>query len=119
MGMESRTTGRHWERTAADLLSSHGLVLIAHNHRSKRGELDLVMRDGGTLVAVEVRFRKTASRGSAAESVDRHKRRRIVSAMQHYLMCHPEHRGAPVRFDVVCIDGDHRITWIRDAFDAS
>jgi putative endonuclease len=90
---------------------------IARNHRCRQGEIDLVMRDGDTLVFVEVRYRRGERFGTPAETVDRHKQRRLVAAAGHYLQGHPS--PLPCRFDVVAIGGGDRIEWLKNAFAAS
>jgi putative endonuclease len=76
------------------------------------GELDLIMRDGGQLVFVEVRERSNPHYGGAAASITPAKQRRIVRAAQFYLLrCHPL---PPCRIDIVAIDGQ-RINWLRNA----
>ena len=86
------------------------------------GELDLVCLDSGTLVIVEVRARSGSRFGSATETVDFRKQRKLVRATRHLLMTHPQWHAYPVRFDVVSIGGidtnTPTIEWIRNAFDA-
>ena len=85
------------------------------------GELDLVCLDGGSLVIVEVRARAGSRFGSATESVDFRKQRKLIRATRHLLMTHPQWHGYPLRFDVFSvneIDTDvPTIEWIRNAFD--
>ena len=112
--------GSREEDLALRHLLSQGLQLVARNVRSRGGELDLVMRDrDSTLVIVEVRKRTHRAFGSAAESVDARKRRRIVLAARGLLARRPDLAALPARFDVVALDGDDRIEWLRAAFDAS
>jgi putative endonuclease len=104
------------EHLAADFLKRQGLRLIERNHRCRFGEIDLVMGAGAVLVFVEVRYRGSARFGSPAESVDRHKQRRLIAAANHYLTVHPS--VLPCRFDVVAISGQDQIQWFQNAFDA-
>jgi len=104
------------EALAADYLAARGLRLIARNHRCRFGEIDLVMRDGDSLVFVEVRYRGSSRFGSPAETVDRHKQRRLIAAAGHYLHANPS--VLPCRFDVVAISGPDRIEWLQNAFNA-
>jgi putative endonuclease len=87
------------------------------NYLCRTGEIDLVLRDGPSIVFVEVRLRTNSSFGGAAESIGPRKRARIIAAAQHYLAGKPE---VPCRFDVVLLDRlePPRIEWIRDAFSA-
>ena len=115
--------GRLWESRAATYLEEHGLSVIARGYRCRLGELDLVCRDDRQLVIVEVRARSRGALCSAVESIDVHKRRRIVQATRHLLMRHAEWQAAMIRFDVVAFDAidapEPQIRWIRNAFDAS
>jgi putative endonuclease len=115
--------GRHWEAVAADYLEDHGLTVLARGYRCRLGELDLVCRDDGALVVVEVRARGTSSLGSAIETVGPRKRARIVLATRHFLMRRREWHDAVIRFDVVAFDAidtaDPAVCWIKNAFDAS
>ena len=112
--------GRDGEDEAARFLAGHGLALLARNVRVGGGELDLVAEDGGTVVFVEVKWRRDASRGAPAEAVTSLKRRRLLSAARAWLAQNPAGAGREVRFDVVAIEGDaNTIDWIRGAFDAT
>jgi putative endonuclease len=96
-----------------------GLRLVARNYRTPGrggGEIDLVMRDGATLVFVEVRRRASARYGGAAGSIGPTKQHRIVFAARHYLL-RLAAAPPPCRFDVVTVEGE-RIGWLRAAFDA-
>ncbi len=114
--------GRLWESRAAAHLEKHGLVILARGYRCRLGEIDLVCRDDDHLVIVEVRARGRGALCSAVESIDAHKRRRIVQATRHLLMRNAGWQTAAVRFDVVAFDGidapEPRIQWIKNAFDA-
>jgi putative endonuclease len=115
--------GRVWESRAAAYLEQHGLHIVARGYRCRLGELDLVCRDHAQLVIVEVRARGAGAICSAVESVDAHKRHRIVQAIRHLLMRHAQWQRATIRFDVVAFDGidlpEPRIRWIKNAFEAS
>lgn len=115
--------GRLWESRAATYLEDHGLAVLARGYRCRLGELDLVCRDDGQLVIVEVRARSGGALCSAVDSIDAHKRRRIVQATRHLLMRHAAWQHAVIRFDVVAFDAidtpEPSIRWIKHAFDAS
>lgn len=110
--------GTEAEDRALQHLQRHGLQALARNWRCRSGELDLVLRDGATLVIAEVRQRSSAAYGGALGSIDARKRERIVRATQSYLAEHPQHADAPLRFDVLALDGAGRIDWLKAAFDA-
>lgn len=106
--------GRQWEDAALAHLERHGLVLVEANFRCKLGEIDLILRDGATLVFVEVRQRAAGAPVSAAASIGPAKIRRIIRAAQVYLQRFS--RLPPCRIDVVAIDGDD-IEWITNAIE--
>lgn len=108
------------EAAACAQLEAAGCRILARNVCFREGELDIVADDGGTLVFVEVRMRRSDGFGGADGSVDAGKRRRLVRAAQHFLL---ERYGArpalpPCRFDVITADSDGIRDWIRDAFAA-
>ena len=107
--------GKSWEEAAQAHLQEHGLTLVEANFRCKLGEIDLIMRDGTSLVFVEVRQRAAGSQVGAAASISPAKIRRLLRAAQVYLQRYP--RLPPCRFDVVAIDG-RRIDWLRNAIQA-
>ncbi len=113
--------GAQAEQRARAWLEARGMVFIDANWRAQfhkqAGEIDLVMRDGSTLVFVEVRKRARRDFGGAAASVDAFKQMKLVRAARAYLASQVRGAEPPCRFDVVAIDGDH-IDWIRDAFSA-
>jgi len=108
-------TGARAEELCAELMRRAGLRILTRNWRCRAGEIDLVAQDGATLVFVEVRLRRDASFGGAAESVSAAKRARLVAAARHYLAGRPE---VACRFDVLLLDAlaPARVRWIRDAF---
>lgn len=110
--------GGREEQLALEFLQAQGLRIVARNYRAKTGELDLVLREGDTLVIAEVRKRSHATFASGAESVDGRKQGRIIRTAQMFLADHDEFADCPVRFDVLSLDAANRIEWIRDAFQA-
>ena len=114
--------GGRAESLACEYLERHGLELVLRNYRRRLGELDLVLRDGDTLVIVEVRTRARKDFGGAAASIDAFKQRRIVRAAHQLLQQRRELARMRARFDVVVVhDADDeapRVEWIRHAFSA-
>ncbi|MCK5829395.1 MAG: YraN family protein [Methylococcales bacterium] len=107
-------SGDRSEQAAYHYLIQQGLLLIEKNYRCKHGELDLIMRDGKTLVVVEVRFRNSNKYGSAEESITQAKQSRIIATTQHYLQL--SKINSAIRFDVIAISKDDNINWIKNAF---
>jgi putative endonuclease len=113
-GGKREPSGARAERLAAAFLTARGLTIVARNVRSRFGEIDLVARDGDTLVFVEVRMRRSAAFGGAAESITAAKRTRLVAAAESYLAT-LDH-APPCRIDAVLLDGleGARIEWLKD-----
>jgi putative endonuclease len=120
-GNTRQTAGREAEAYALRHLQAHGLQLIARNWLCKRGELDLVMLDGDTVVFVEVRYRRHAGWGGALESIDFRKQQKLTLAAQSFLQSESRWADSPCRFDVVAINGDPgtspALNWLTNAFD--
>lgn len=118
----NQSRGRAAEDAALRYLQAKGCALVQRNYRCRLGEIDLVMRDGGSLVFVEVRARGSDAFGGAAASVGHGKQRRLSAAARHFLMTHPREARLPARFDVVAISGpggENSTRWIRAAFDSA
>ncbi len=108
------TSGDSAEEQVHCFLIEQGLQPVTRNFRCRLGELDLIMKDGESLVIIEVRYRKSDRYGSALESVTPRKQSRIIAATRFYLSQHPS--PCPIRFDVVAVSGDASINWIKNAF---
>ena len=110
------TAGARAEAQARAFLEARGLRIVAQNFRTRRGEIDLIARDGDTLVFVEVRQRRSEAFGGAAASITSAKRARVVAAAQAYLATLESEPAC--RFDAILIDGatSPRIDWRRDVF---
>jgi putative endonuclease len=109
--------GEDAEALAAEFLARNGVTITQRNYRCRFGEIDLIARDGATLVFVEVRSRRQEGYGGPAESITAAKRARLIRAASHYLANEPQ--NTPARFDAILIRGEPpRIEWIRGAFSA-
>lgn len=111
----AQAAGGAAEEAAARFLARHGLAIVERNYRTRLGEIDLIARDGDTLVFVEVRARSDGRFGGAAGSVHPGKQRRIALAARHYLT--RLGREPLCRFDVVTLQAGEP-AWLRGAFDA-
>lgn len=121
MRTDPLASGQAAEDFASAHATAHGFVVIARNVRYRFGELDLVLRDGATIVFVEVRRRRASRFGDGAASVDHRKRRRLRLAARAWLASKRALDDAPCRFDVASVreeNGGLRVDWIRDAFGA-
>lgn len=113
--MNKRKLGFAKEDEAARFLTECGLKILELNYSNRFGEIDIIARDGDYTVFVEVKYRKTASSGYPEEAVGFTKARRISKVADYYRVCKKLSGDAPVRFDVVAVEGDN-IRWYKDAF---
>jgi putative endonuclease len=111
--------GRYGEAVAVRCLRDAGYELIETNWRCSRGEIDILARDGDTLVVCEVKTRTSASFGEPAEAVGFVKAQRIRRLAVQWLTDHPGHWES-VRFDVVSVlsraSGPAQVRHLRGAF---
>lgn len=126
MTASSLARGNDAEDACCAWLKKQGLKLLTRNYHSRRGELDLVMQDGKTVVFVEVRYRKNNLFGGAVESVTPTKQQKLRATAEQYLQ--RETRLQNGRFDVVAMTpaidtGDatratsaYIFNWIKNAF---
>ena len=100
----TQTLGRRGEDIAHRFLQRAGFIVVARNYRlaSGAGEIDVVARDGDTLVFVEVKSRATDEFGSPDRAIDTEKRRRMLRAARDFAR-HAEVPWEKVRFDVVTV----------------
>ncbi len=97
-GAQNRLLGKWGEAIVAEDLRKKGRKILAAGYRCRFGEIDLIVRDGKYLAFTEVKLRKSAAYGAAAEAVDRRKQERIRATAQLYLARHPS--SLQPRFDV-------------------
>lgn len=104
---------RHWaEEVVRDHLIARGWTLLEENATFRRGEIDLVMRDGSTIVAVEVRQRSHDRFGDVAETLGADKLARVRAALRLWVQLRYERSDVPMRVDAVLVRGKragHRI----------
>ena len=112
-------TGKKGEEIAVRYLQSKGYRIIERNYRSRWGEIDIVAKDGGTVVFVEVKCRRSESFGDPQSAVGANKQRKVSRMSLAYLK---EKNLYPcdARFDVVAVKmlpGGSRVELIRNAFE--
>lgn len=104
--------GREGEDIAQQYLTARGMVLLDRNWRCRDGEIDLVLRDGDTVVVCEVKTRRTTTFGSPVEAVSRVKLARLRRLAGWWMAVHGV-RAAGVRLDVVGLlldpDGNYAV----------
>jgi putative endonuclease len=98
-----QTFGRLAEDLAAKALRRKGYRILERNYRNPLGEIDIIARDGETLVFVEVKARRSKRFGRAKTAVGSLKQKQIVRVALWYLKV-TDQMGVKARFDVVAID---------------
>jgi putative endonuclease len=121
MTVARQRLGERGEERAVAELERREYAILERRYRTRHGEIDIVARDGDTLVFVEVKARVTAECGTAAEAVTVRKQRRLAAMAVDYL-ARQRITNTPCRFDVVAIDDADgpapRVTLYRNAFDS-
>ena len=121
MADHRQTLGRAAEDAAARFLQHAGLTVTERNARFAEGEIDLVCREDGVVVFVEVKCRRRGWDDAPAAAVSWYKQRRLTRLAQHYLKWR-RLDGVRCRFDVVSVTVDARgaldVHHVRSAFDA-
>ena len=119
MGLESYQQGIKGEEIAEKFLLQQGYQILEKNFHSHQGEIDIVARDGETLVFVEVKNYSFRSLGSPLGAVRKSKRESIVHAARTYLQKN-KIKGVNCRFDVLTIyrnpNGSRSVDLYKNAF---
>ena len=106
-------TGKRAEDAAVAHVAALGMHVMARNVRGRGGEIDIVAKEGETIVFIEVKARSSHAFGSALAAVDARKRRRIRAIAEDYLqVVAPQARA---RFDVLTVEREG-MTLHRNAF---
>ena len=116
----SKKIGSEGEAIAKNYLSKRGLHYIDSNFHCRLGEIDLIFKQGDTLVFVEVRYRKNTAYGHACETVDKYKQQKLIRAAHYYLQKNHLTDSVDCRFDVIGIEPNNpnsEIQWFKNAFD--
>lgn len=110
------TLGQQYEQLALEYLQHQKLQLVQQNYQCKAGEIDLIMRDSGTLVFVEVKYRASSAFGGAIAAVTPAKQQKLLRASRWYLQQN-NLSDTPCRLDVLAIDGQqpYQYQWIKNA----
>ncbi|MCD6541326.1 YraN family protein [Candidatus Bipolaricaulota bacterium] len=104
---------REAEERACEYLRSLGYLIVARNWRWRGGEVDIIAKDGNTLVFVEVKYRTADRFGLPAEAVDPRKREKLLLAAKAFLG--KDLGKVPVRFDVITLLGEE-LSHLKGAF---
>lgn len=119
MANAKQRVGKYGEFLAAEFLVEAGMRLLDRNWRCATGELDIVARDGDTLVFCEVKTRRGSRYGTPAEAVGAVKVGRLRRLAAQWLASKAV-RADQIRFDVISVQpsrrGTARVEHIRGAF---
>ncbi len=110
-----RERGTYYEQLSVKWLEDKGYTIIDKNYRCKMGEIDIIAKDGTTLVFVEVKYRRTPKMGYPWEAVGTAKQHRISQCAKWYMMSKHIDTATPMRFDVISICGSEG-THFQNAF---
>ncbi len=102
--MTNKEFGALGEKFAAKHLKQQRYKILVKNYKNKLGEIDIVARDGGEIVFIEVKTRSAAPYLSGMYSVDKRKQFHILRTAAKYLKDHPT--DLQPRFDVIEIEVD-------------
>lgn len=109
--------GQAAEALAAKMVTQAGLKILARNYKTPGrggGEIDIIARDGNTLVFIEVRSRSSSRYGHAGSSIQAAKQQRWRYAAAVYIR---HLQPAPMtRFDAILFDGEQAPQWLRSVF---
>jgi putative endonuclease len=116
----SHSKGKATEAFAQQYLTQQGLLFIDKNVHCRKGEIDLIMKDGDTLVFVEVKYRKNNDYGGAISAISQSKQQKIKHCVAFFLhKANLNEYNTPCRFDVIALEGDinqPQVTWLKNAF---
>lgn len=110
--------GRHCEFMARTYLEQQGYLILETNWRSGHKEIDIIAKEGDTLVVVEVKARKNEDFMFAEDAVDEKKIRNLIRATHNYIL--QKGLDCDVRFDIITLvlddKGEYKLKHIKDAF---
>jgi len=116
-----KVLGARGEDLAVRYLKKKGYKVIERNYRCQWGEIDLVARQGKTLVFIEIKSRTSSDFGLPQDAVGRFKQKKLIQVARAYMAEHRLHETIPARFDVVAVQltpSGPEIELITDAFQA-
>jgi len=95
--MNTKEIGNFGEDKACEFLESQGITVIKRNFHARCGEIDIIAKDGETIVFVEVKTRLSKEYGAPSEFVDYRKQEKIIQTALYYL----GNDDTDMRFDVI------------------
>lgn len=112
--MNKREIGSCYEKRAAELLEREEYKIRAKNYHGRVGELDLIAEKDGTIIFVEVKYRRDEEYGYGSESIDRKKMQRMYKTAKKYLALEGL-QDRIIRFDMIIFTGE-KYLWEKNIF---
>ncbi len=110
-----RVIGAQYEEKVRLYLKKKGYEIVEKNFHAGQGEIDIIAKDNGTWVFIEVKYRSCVLRGYGEEAVDYRKQQRIYRSALYYMYKNKISEDSKVRFDVIAIN-EEEIRHITNAF---
>ena len=111
----SQRIGDEAEQAAVSLIKAQGYTICAQNYRCKAGEIDIIARDGQTMVFVEVRYRSHRQYGGSLASINQAKLNKIQNSIHYYLHSQALYDTIDYRIDVIGYDANtQHAKWIKN-----
>ncbi len=117
--VKTMNRGRIAEKIAADWLKSKGFEILKMNYSCRNGEIDIISKDGDTIVFIEVKLRLTSDFGDPFDGISDSKIKKIVTTAEEYLAMSGNF-DVDCRFDILGIsrisDGKYKFHYIKNAY---
>lgn len=114
--MNKREIGSEYEAASILFLEQQKVQILEKNFRCKIGEIDIIGLYDNKLIFFEVKYRSTKRYGVAAEAINSNKMKTISMVADYYRVTHRQYSDRQISFDVIAIDNDKEIKWIKNAF---
>ena len=103
--MNKYEKGKCGEDIVCKYLIEKGYLVIERNYRGKKGEIDIIARDGNAIVFIEVKSWKTIPVSEAEFSLSSMKKRRMINSAEQYIFENSKKiSNFDIRFDFVFVD---------------
>ena len=101
--MNNVANGKKGEEQAVLFLETAGMEIITRNFRSQYGEVDIIARDGETLIFVEVKAWSIYGLEDLGYGLDLKKQNKIIKTAKYFLSTNRKYNNMTIRFDVIFI----------------
>lgn len=109
--------GNKGEQIGANYLIKLNYKILERNYRAKKSEIDIICKEGETLVFVEVKTRSSIKFGAPETFINEAKESKIIEGAEAYMK--ENDWSGPIRFDIVSVmllKGQPEVTHFKDAF---